>query len=90
MPEDLAPPNAVTPSSSRTVTRQEHLTWCKQRALEYVDAGDLQQAFASMLSDLGKHPETVRHSGRELRVMLYTGGHLRTPAQMRKFINDFN
>ena len=39
------------------MTREEHLAWCKQQALEYVDAGDLEQAVASMGSDLGKHPE---------------------------------
>lgn len=40
------------------MTREQHLAWCKQRALEYVDAGDLAQAVASMDSDLRKHPET--------------------------------
>jgi hypothetical protein len=37
--------------------RDEHLAWCKQRALEYVDAGNLADAVASMGSDLQKHPE---------------------------------
>ncbi len=35
----------------------EHLDWCKQRALEYLDRGDLGSAVASMTSDMGKHPE---------------------------------
>jgi hypothetical protein len=39
-------------------TREEHLAWCKQRALEYVDAGDLANAVASMGSDLQQHPQT--------------------------------
>jgi len=34
------------------MTRDEHLKWCKERALEYVDAGDLQQALTSMLWEL--------------------------------------
>lgn len=38
-------------------TRVEHLEWCKERALEYLDRGDVQNAIASMLSDLRKHPE---------------------------------
>lgn len=42
--------------------RAEHLAWCKQRALEYCDAGDLPNAVASMGSDLGKHPETEPHT----------------------------
>jgi hypothetical protein len=40
------------------MTRHEHLAWCKRRALEYLDAGDLANAVASMGSDMGKHPET--------------------------------
>ncbi len=40
------------------LTRDEHLAWCKRRALEYVDAGDLAHAVASMASDLKTHPDT--------------------------------
>jgi hypothetical protein len=39
------------------MTRDEHLEWCKQRAREYLDAGDLLNAVTSMGSDLDKHPE---------------------------------
>jgi hypothetical protein len=39
-------------------TREEHLQWCKDNALEYWRAGDLENAVASMLGDLKKHPET--------------------------------
>lgn len=35
----------------------EHLAWCKQRALEYLDEGDVVNAVASMMSDLKTHPE---------------------------------
>ena len=41
-----------------SVTRDEHLAWCKRRALEYVDAGDLTNAVVSMGSELKKHPDT--------------------------------
>ena len=40
------------------MNRSEHLQWCKDRALEYVNAGDNQQAMTSMISDLRKHDET--------------------------------
>lgn len=40
------------------MTRDEHLAWCKKRALEYLDHGDMENAVASMGSDLEKHPET--------------------------------
>ncbi len=39
-------------------TREEHLKWCKQRAMQYVERGDYSSAVTSMLSDLGKHQDT--------------------------------
>jgi hypothetical protein len=72
------------------MTRSEHLAWCKQRALEYVDQNDLTNAYASMASDLGKHPETERHPAITLGMMMLMGGHLDSPEKMREFINGFN
>lgn len=45
------------------VTRDEHLAWCKTRALKYLDIGDVKNAVASMGSDLTKHPGTNGSSG---------------------------
>jgi hypothetical protein len=45
------------------MTKDEHLEWCKKRALEYLDAGDPAQAFTSMMSDLRKHPKLENHVG---------------------------
>lgn len=39
-------------------TREEHLQWCKDNAMEYWRAGDLENACCSMVSDLSKHDET--------------------------------
>jgi hypothetical protein len=39
-------------------SRDEHLVWCKARAFELLEQGELQDALISMLSDLEKHPET--------------------------------
>jgi len=72
------------------MTRAEHLQWAKDRALEYADQGDVGQAMASLGSDLNKHPETKGHSGMELMMMLAMGGHLDSPAELRKFIEGFN
>jgi hypothetical protein len=80
----------MTQRLAQQVTRAEHLAWCKQRALEYVDRGDTQQAFASMASNLGKHPETAGHSALQLGMMLLMGGHLNSPQKMREFIEGFN
>lgn len=76
----------------KIMTRQEHMQWCKDRALEYVNAGDNDQALASMLSDLGKHPETKSSlaSLGPLAMMLRISGQLSTRQQMKEFIEGFN
>lgn len=75
---------------NETTTRDQHLDWCKQRALKYCDAGDLRQALASMMSDLQKHPETKNHPARVLGMQLFVSGNLNDTAEMRKFIEGFN
>ena len=71
-------------------TREEHLTWCKERALEYVDNGELPNAYASMVSDLKKHEETSGHVAIDLGIQLMMAGHLSSPDKMRHFIEGFN
>ncbi|KKM07723.1 hypothetical protein LCGC14_1731050 [marine sediment metagenome] len=70
------------------MNRQEHLKWCKQRALEYVDRNELTQAYTSFISDLGKHDETCDHPAIKMGVGLMMVGNLNTPDEMRKFINN--
>ena len=72
------------------MNRSEHLDWCKQRANEYVEQNDMQQAFASFQSDMTKHPETCNHIALELGTMLLVGGHLSSQSQMKDWINGFN
>jgi hypothetical protein len=72
------------------MNRQEHLEWCKRRALEYVDRGELTDAFASMASDLNKHPETEKHPGIVVGMGLLMTKQLDTEDKMRKFIEGFN
>lgn len=67
-------------------SRAEHVTWCKERALEYVGAGDLRSALASLQSDLRKHPATARHAAIDRAMSLAVIGDLDTAAQMRTFI----
>ena len=71
-------------------SREEHLEYCKQSALEYVDIGDLRNALVSLGCDLNKHPETAGHIAIELGTALMTSGQLNTPEEMRNFINGFN
>lgn len=79
-----------TETSREFRTRAEHLAWCKQRALEYCDAGDVNQAYASMASDLRKHPETSNHAATALGMQMLMSGLLSTPSAMREFIEGFN
>jgi len=74
------------------MNRNEHMEWCKSRAMEYVEAGNNSEAVASMASDLGKHTETASSSGMcvGLGMGLMAAGGLATVAQGRKFIEDFN
>ena len=72
------------------MSRTTHLTWCKTRALEYVDAGDLSSAFVSLISDLGKHPETRNHAAGDVGTVLLMAGQLGTVSQMREFIEGCN
>ena len=72
------------------MTRSEHMQWCKDRALEYCDNGDTANAWASMASDLRKHPETENHAALELGMMMLMTGQLSTTEKMRKFIEGFN
>ena len=72
------------------MTRSEHLQWCKDRAMEYVDRGDVTNAYSSMCSDLDKHVETKNHPAISLGMGLMVGGMLSTVEEMRKFIEGFN
>lgn len=68
--------------------RAEHLARCKQRALEYLDAGNLPDAVASMLSDMEKHPDTGVHPALGMLGMRYiTDG---DAAAVRRWITGFN
>ena len=67
-------------------TREEHLEWCKERAREYLACGDVRNAVTSMLSDLGKHPETSDCGLAMLGIMLVASGDL---SGARRFVEGF-
>lgn len=72
------------------MTREEHLAWAKDRALQYVDAGDCVSGIGSLVSDLGKHPKTAGHSVIQLSALLIMGGHLNTQQEARDLIVGCN
>lgn len=70
--------------------RAEHLKWCKERALEYVNNGDPQGGYASFMSDMRKNPHTAEHPALLLGMMLLMAGHTNNEHEMRRFIEGFN
>ena len=74
------------------MTRQEHMDWCKQRALEYLKPGQsysVTNAVTSMLSDIRKHPETEDKSG-ALGMLGIAALQSGDAGEARKFIEGFN
>jgi len=72
------------------MTQDEHLDWCKKRALEYLDRWDPQQAFTSMISDLGKHPDTKNHAGIQIGVgYMMLPGWINNMEEVRRWIVGF-
>jgi hypothetical protein len=72
------------------MTRAEHLAWCKKRALEYVDRGQINEGLTSMMSGMSKHPETRSEMLDGLTVSLMMNGHLSTVEQARRHIEGYN
>jgi hypothetical protein len=78
-------------------TREEHIQFCKEQAYKqyYYDmAGQensrpdsaIANACISMLSDLGKHPETDYISA----MLVFLIPHIKDEKSMRSFIDGFN
>ena len=53
---------SIFDEKSTMTTRQEHLDWCKEQALVYLDRDsafyNVSNALTSMISDMRKHEET--------------------------------
>jgi hypothetical protein len=69
------------------MTRAEHITWTKTRALNQPGGPNaIPNAITSFQTDLTKHPETVEHTAIARAGMLAFGGHLQTTSEVREFI----
>lgn len=69
--------------------RDADLAWCKQRAEEYLRAGDAANALSSFISDLQKG-ETRNHPAISLTMALLMSGQLETVTQVREHIQGYN
>lgn len=84
-------PNPLIRNSAvvETTTREEHLAWCKQRALELLNDKKILDAYNSMQSDMSKHSETRDHIGLELGTQLQGAGWMQTDRDVRHWITGF-
>ncbi len=74
------------------MTRAEHLQWCKERANEYVNRGELVEGVTSMMSDLSKHDETKSSAGGAmamLAILALQQAQSGDVAGVRRFVDGF-
>lgn len=71
-------------------TRAEHITWCKERALAYIDKGQTMEGLTRMMSDMSRHPETASPGLDQLTMQLMVIGALSSPAEARRHIEGYN
>lgn len=72
------------------MTREEHIAWCKKRAHEYLDKGDIKNGVTSMLSDLQKHPETKLQDGSPLGMLGMMAIMSNSHQEAVRFVDGFN
>jgi anti-sigma regulatory factor (Ser/Thr protein kinase) len=73
-----------------SITRDEYLESCKKRALEYLDAGDIEHAFTEMTNNLSHHAELKNHPGITIGIQfLLLPGWIRNPVEVRRWIVGF-
>ena len=77
-------PPVVPPIEERST--QQHVEWCKYRALEYLYKGDHRNAVTSMISDLGKHTEFVGNATAFAGLAMFSMGSF---SEAKKFIDGF-
>ena len=70
-------------------TRDEHIEWCKQRARECCERGDMLGALHSMGRDLQKHPDTARRPWTQLWEQSKTHHNVNSKADVLKFIDEY-
>jgi hypothetical protein len=77
-----------SPPDEALMDRAQHLAWAKARALEYVERGELANAIASLVSDLGKH-EALRDADMREGVAISAAAN-GNGAAVRRWIEGFN
>lgn len=71
---------------------EEHVAWCLERAEEFLDQGNIAEAAASYISDMGKHPEGAEKMqlvGALILMHEMGSPENKSPESTRKFLLDF-
>jgi len=69
-------------------TREEHIEFCKMRAREYLDRGQIKEGVTSMMSDLNKHEDT-RSAGKSMAMLGMLCMMQNDMAGARRFVDGF-
>ena len=75
------------------MTRDEHLQWSKDRALDYLNRGKVADAMTSFMSDATKGPEPIDWSEGAYMVLSQLGmmhAIANNSTEMRRWIEGFN
>lgn len=79
------------------MTREEHIKWCKERAIAEFDyyartepGSALKNGITSMMSDINKHPETKSETLQQLCLMQLMTKPYMNRQEFVTFINGFN
>ena len=70
--------------------RKEHIEWCKKRALERVEKGELAEAVVALSNDMSKSSKTIDHPLIDYGMILVIAGYFSTAKQVKEFINTIN
>ena len=70
------------------MSRADHLTWAKQRALWELEprGGGVPAAISSIAQDFASHPDLADHPACALVTLLAVTGNLSTTQQVREFV----
>jgi hypothetical protein len=71
------------------VSRKEYMEWAKKRANEYIAKGELRNALNCFYSDMSKHQKTKDYPYLKIGTQIILGGGLRSPEEVKEFINGF-
>jgi len=70
--------------------RKEYIEWCKKRALERVEKGELAEAIVALSNDMSKSSKTIDHPLIDYGMILVIAGYFSTAKQVKEFINTIN